>query len=87
MDREKQKITFTEIPSDYIHLSPEQKDEVCTKILEKILMKMNRYLPPYINKFEMIDQLLVESLISNEEEENYELCSVIRDILKKINES
>jgi len=87
MDRPKQKIGYIDIPEDYMNLSDDEKYIICSKILDKLIMKIDKQLPPYISRVDFTLDILESTLITNEEEENYEVCSVIRDIKKILNES
>lgn len=87
MDRTTKKIGYIDIPEGYINLSQEEKYAICTKILDKLITKIDRNLPAHINRVVFTMDILESTLITNEEEENYEVCSVIRDIQKILNES
>jgi hypothetical protein len=85
MGRTKEEIGYIDIPKDYINFTTEQKKAVCNKILDKLLLTVDRELPAHINRIQFIDEILESTLETNEEEENYEVCSVIRDIKELIN--
>jgi hypothetical protein len=84
--RYKKQIGNIDIPSEYNTYTQEEKVAVCNKILDKIMTVVDKELPPYINRMTFIDEVLESTLESNEQEEKYEVCSVIRDIVKLINE-
>lgn len=78
------KIAEMEIPSDYFSLSKEDKDVVCNSILESFLYILERNVPKSVNKMEVLDRILESSIITNQEQENYEVCGVLTDIKKMI---
>ena len=78
------KIAEMEIPSDYFSLSKEDKDVVCNSILESFLYILERNVPKSVNKMEVLDRILESSIITNQEQENYEVCGVLSDIKKMI---
>jgi hypothetical protein len=84
--RGKKQIGNIDIPSEYNSYTQEEKVAVCNKILDKIMTVVDRELPPYINRMTFIDEILEETLESHIKDERYEVCSVIRDIVKLINE-
>lgn len=86
MGRTKKEIGYIDIPSEYDTYTQEEKVAVCNKILDKIMLVVDRQLPAHINRMTFIDEILEETLESNIKDEKYEVCSVIRDIVKLINE-
>ena len=84
--RYKKQIGYIDIPQEYGTYTQEEKIAVCNKILDKIMLVVDKELPAHINRMTFIDEILESTLESNEQEEKYEVCSVIRDIVKLINE-
>ena len=86
MGRTKKEIGYIDIPMEYDTFTPEEKVAVCNSILNKIMLVVDNELPAHINRMTFIDEILESTLESNIEDEKYEVCSVIRDIVKLINE-
>lgn len=78
------KVAEMEVPEDYFSLSKEDKDVVCNSILESFLYILDRNVPKGINRMEVLDRIIESSIITNQEQENYEVCGVLTDIKKKI---
>lgn len=85
--RYKKQIGYIDIPQEYDTYTQEEKVAVCNKILNKIMLVVDKELPAHINRMTFIDEVLESTLESNEQEEKYEICVVIRDIIELINES
>lgn len=79
-------LGFMDVPKGYEKLSIERKEDVCDILIEKLLIMLDKQLPAYVNRFDFVKDVLESSLLSNEEEENYEVCQVIRDTIKRLDE-
>jgi hypothetical protein len=51
-----------------------------------MLLSLDKKLPTHLNRINFLIDILESSLIINEENENYEVCSVIRDIIKRLDD-
>lgn len=80
------RIGEIEIPSKYFSLPESEKEVLCGAILETILTMIDRSTAPEIDRFMILDKLIESSIITNEKEENYEICCVLKDVRKLINE-
>ena len=80
------RIGEIEIPSKYFSLPKREKEVLCGAILDTILTMIDRSTSPGIDRFMILDKLIESSIITNEKEENYEICSVLKDVRKLINE-
>jgi hypothetical protein len=80
------RIGEIEIPSKYFKLPQNEKEVLCGAILETILTMIDRSTSPEIDRFMVLDKLLESSIITNESEENYEICCVLKDVRNLINE-
>jgi hypothetical protein len=78
------KVGEMEIPVDYFSLNQEDKNVVCNSILESILYILENNIPTKADKMEILEIILESSIITNQEEENYEVCGVLFDIKKMI---
>jgi hypothetical protein len=79
------KVGEIEIPLNYFTMSDEDKKALCLGLFETMLDTLNRTAKPEFDRFMILDKLLDSSIITNEEEENFEICAVLRDIQKLIN--
>ena len=80
------KVGEIEIPLNYFTMSEEEKKTLCLGLFETMIDTLNRNAKPEFDRFMILDKLLDSSIITNEEEENFEICAVLRDIQKLINE-
>jgi len=80
------KVGELEIPADYWTLSPTIKRELCLLIIDAIITVLHEQISPRLNKMDILEHLLDSSIQSNETEENYEICQVLKDIKQIINE-
>lgn len=80
------KVGELEIPADYWTLEKDIKRELCLTIIDAIMTLLDQQLNPKLNRLDILDKLLESSIQTNEEEENYEVCQVLRDIKQIINE-
>ena len=85
-DREHVSIGEIELTKEYFNLSDVEKEKVCLGLIELMVTMFEGNLPKYINTFDMVDKVLLSSLITNTKEENYEICEVLRNCQKIINE-
>ena len=80
------KVGELEIPADYWSLSPDIKRELCLTIVDAIITVLDQQISPKLNRMEVFQHLIESSLLSNEQDENYEVCQVLIDIKQLINE-
>lgn len=82
-------IGFLDIPTNYIKYDDETKILFCNDLIDTMLRLIEKDLSkaPEINRINFLIQVLESSLITNENMENYEVCSVLRDCLNQINAS
>lgn len=80
------KVGEIEIPLNYFKMSEEERKTLCLGLFETMMDTLNRTAKPEFDRFMILDKLLDSSIITNEEEENFEICAVLRDIQKLINE-
>ena len=91
MDRKEEEehidIGFIDVPKGYEKLTDENKSNICDLLIDRLLFVLDKELPVQIGRVSFLVSVLESSLITNEEQENYEICSVLRDTLKRINEA
>ena len=80
------KVGEIEIPKDYWTLDLETKRELCETLVDTLLVVLDKQVRPDMNKLRVLDLLLISSIITNEQEENYEICQVLHDLRLLINE-
>jgi hypothetical protein len=81
-------IGYMDVPINYHSYSQEIKDAFCNNFIDSMLHIIEKELSrtPEINRIYFLEQILQSSLITNENLENYEVCHIINDCLKKLND-
>jgi len=87
MDEDQITIGFIEIPVKYWSMTQEEKDTLCNKMIDALITKLDEDLNPEINRIAALDDIMVSSILTNELEENYEICEVFNNIRKILNEA
>jgi len=88
MDNRKQiDIGYLDLPADYSQFDEERKKDVCNNLIDLLFITVDKSLPKEINRMAFVKEVFESSLITNELQENFEICSVIRDCIKQINEA
>jgi hypothetical protein len=85
-NKEQVDIGFIDVPKEYELFDDERKIKLCDNIIQSMLVQMDKVTPKYINRITFLNEILESSLITNEEQENFEVCVVLRDILKRLND-
>lgn len=80
------RIGELEIPNDYFDFTEEEKDDVCNQIMDAMLTILDKQLKPEVNRIDVLDSILESSIITNQEDEKYEICQVLMDIRTRLNE-
>jgi hypothetical protein len=76
-----------DIPKAYPEFTEVQKKQLCNKIIDRLLTYIDKNLDPEINRIDFLDDVFVSSIESNKEEELYEVCIVLSDCRKLLNEA
>jgi|LakMenEpi03Aug12_release.lakeMendotaPanAssembly.Ray.scaffolds.fasta_scaffold941233_2 hypothetical protein len=79
------KLSEIEIPVDYFELNEEEKEAVCIGTLNFMLEILDKQLKPEVNRMLALESLIESSIITNQEDELYEICAVLTDVRKLIN--
>jgi hypothetical protein len=79
------KIGEIEIPSSYFELPDEEKSAICIGIFDIMLAMINKNAQPEIDRLMILNKMIESSIITNEQEENYEICALLTDIQKILN--
>lgn len=75
------------IPDGYFTATQEEKQIVCIELLDTIYEMVDEIILPQYNRFEIIGIILKHSIDHNKNKEQYEICQILSDILKLIDES
>lgn len=75
-----------DVPKDYFDFSVEDKKELCIEVMDAMLTVLDRNLSKGINRIDVLDSILENSILINQLNENYEVCQVLSDIRNLLNE-
>jgi len=80
------KVGEIDIPTNYWSMSEEERLELSLTLMEDMLIILDKTLNPEFDRIDILDLLLISSIISNEEKEEYEICDVMSSIRKILND-
>lgn len=86
METKSIKIGELEIPTDYWSLEQQNRRELCLTIVDAIVTLLDKLVNPEFNRIAILNAIIDSSIETNEKEENYEICGVLKDIKQIINE-
>jgi hypothetical protein len=86
MEKSHIELGWIDIPKNYNQYTIKQKEVICNRLIDLLLLEIDRELDPTINRISFLDEVLESSLISNEHLEQYEVCEVLLDCRKLLNE-
>jgi hypothetical protein len=86
MENDHIELGWIDIPKAYIDFDKEQKDSLCNDIIDILLQHIDRDLPKEYNRIGFLEDVFESSIITNTEQEQYEICCVLRDCIKLLNE-
>lgn len=75
-----------EIPKDYRKFTPSEKEAFCLILIETYLQLIEIKFKEVPNKLSTLKKLIEQTIIKEEAEENFEVCAVLMDMKKVINE-
>jgi hypothetical protein len=81
------KIGEIEIPINYFELSKEEKDYLIEQLYNKFIQTIEARINPAFETKEIMKSILTSSIISNTKDENYEICQILIDIEKRLDEN
>lgn len=81
------KIGEIEIPINYFELSKEEKDYLIEQLYNKFIQTIEARINPAFETKEIMKSILTSSIISNRKDENYEICQILIDIEKRLDEN
>jgi hypothetical protein len=80
------KVGHMDVPTDYFKMPQEDKNVVCNTILESILYMLEKHIhDESVDKLKVLNRIIDSSIITNQNEENYEVCGVLADIRNLVN--
>jgi hypothetical protein len=68
------------IPTDYFKFTHKQKVSLCNTIIDSMLYIIDKSIEPEIDRIEILDGIIESSIITNLQEENYEVVQVLSDV-------
>ena len=80
------KVGEIEIPLDYWSMKKDERTIFCLTLMDGILTLLDRQIKPEYNRIDFLSKLIDSSIETNEMEENYEVCQVLKDIRNLIDE-
>jgi hypothetical protein len=80
------KVGELEVPIDYFSFNRNEKEQLCLQLMDAMLHVLDRELNQELDRVSVLDRVLESSIITNQDEENYEICEVLKDIRILINE-
>ena len=80
------KVGHLDVPENYFTMPQEDRQVVCNCILDSILHILERHInDDRVDKLNVLNRIIDSSIITNQYEENYEVCGVLMDIRNLIN--
>jgi protein-arginine kinase activator protein McsA len=86
MNKRQVRLGYIDVPKDYIDLPKENRKVICDHLIDVLLTKIDKNLAPQYNRVNFLLEVLESSLETNIEEETYEVATVIRDCINRLNE-
>jgi len=74
------------IPEDYFELDKLNKETVCVVLMNEILELIDKNIPKHLNRFDFLEKVIESSIITNVEQEHYEVAQVLLDIKHLLND-
>ena len=78
------KIGEIEVPINYFELDDEHKDYLIQGLIEVMIEMLHKETPIYIDRIQLLKRMFESSIITNLEEENFEIVQILHDSLKKL---
>jgi hypothetical protein len=80
------KLADLEIPKDLWSMSDEKRREITLTVKFFLEGLIKRQLGVRVNKQKFLKQLIESTIIVNEEQQNYEICQVMKDVKQLLDE-
>lgn len=84
---ERVNIGEIELAVDFFKLSQEDREDLCSGLMDTMLTMIHKYAPANMNRVDILDKLLDSSILTNEEDENFEICELLKTCKQILNES
>lgn len=75
-----------DIPTDYFKMSETDKRTICEFLTNKMYLLIDKNVDPKLNRLMVLEKIIESSIITNEMDESYEVCQVLVDMRKLLNE-
>ena len=79
-------IGVLHIPKDYMLFDEPTKKIVCDNIIDALLKHIDPYLDEDQDRIEYLMGIIDSSIITNEQDELYEMCQIMKDCKTRLNE-
>lgn len=79
-------IGTIEIPKDYLLFDEETKKIVCDNIIDVLLKHIDPFMEEDDDRIEYLMGIFESSIITNEQDELYEMCQIMKDCKTRLNE-
>jgi len=75
------------ISGDYFNMTPEEKQDICNQLFELLIKNIQTISQPELNTFDILRSVLQNTLTEYEKYEMYEACSILKDMIKTMDEA
>lgn len=79
-------IGYINVPRNYFKLSEDTKKHLCESIIDSMLWSLDKELPEEIDRLDYLKDIFESTIKTNERDELYEICEVIKDCRKILND-
>lgn len=75
-----------EIPEDYLSMNKFEREAICLVLISHLLTLIEKEIHPMYSRMEIMNTLLTHTITLHEQQEMYEVCQVLNDVKKLVNE-
>ena len=80
------KVGDIEVPKEYFTLKDEDRKELVNRLYDQMFLMVDKMANPAYDRNKILYQIILSSIITNTVEENYEICQILYDIQKLMDE-
>lgn len=80
------KVGDIEVPKEYFTLKDEDRKELVNRLYDQMFLMVDKMANPAYDRNKILYQIILSSIITNTKEENYEICQILYDIQKLMDE-
>jgi hypothetical protein len=80
------KVGDIEFPKEYFTLKDEDRKELVNRLYDQMFLMVDKMANPAYDRNKILYQIILSSIITNTVEENYEICQILYDIQKLMDE-